>query len=112
MAIEKNVPYQDTGAIVVYWRIIDVFLNYNTNTYNVTVSGYLNRSIRDEGYGPMMQLSYKFKELLNQADIPMTMTVLYNKVKRVAPAEPGDTTDAEGNPTALYGGIDVDDPSD
>ena len=52
MALEVAIE-TDTGAAAVYWRVIEVNLNYFAGVGAIALAGYLDQAARDKGKRPL-----------------------------------------------------------
>jgi hypothetical protein len=57
MALEKTIENK-SGVSSSYWRILTVTTNYETNTAQILLSGYLNQQARFDGKTPLDNRGY------------------------------------------------------
>lgn len=58
MALGKQIPFDNTGVTLAYWRITHFETNALSNTTKVIVSGYLSKEARDDGKRPLKHYNF------------------------------------------------------
>lgn len=74
MALEKEIPVNDSGVNATYWRVTGINIDMLANTSEVLVSGYIDEAARNSGKRPIMTRSIRWIGSAN----PITPTNIMN----------------------------------